>query len=247
MIENIKEPQPYLTIFPPPREVFADPVELYARHIIPLLSISLAKVNPAWKGLIHLVCPLEPSEGYLGDHTSEFHNDYLRPNWIGFKLNADNKYELLGDLRFFLLENLNAELLSTDSRNYLTGHYRSQTESYALAKHCVKQYGNLRHSLTLFSTSNQVIISKDTPLVEGRNLLDRLGGNAPDGNWVENSEGVTVNGKNTDDIYPVTPDGKRFYFIACVPGYHYLYSGADSILLFFEPESRTALLTFDYT
>jgi hypothetical protein len=247
MIENITTAQPYLTVFPDANDVFAEPVAQYAKHIIPLISIDLAAVNPAWHGKIHVVCPVEPCEGYLGEYTQAFHNDYLKTNWIGFRLNTENKYELLGDFKFFLLENTDAEVPYPHIRDELAIHYRVMQESCNLAKQCFKQYDGLFQVFRFNSKYKTLNLSIETPRKEPLYLIHQLGGNAPDGNWVENNEGVTVMGKDTDDIYPVTPDGKRFYFVAYVDTSCYLHPGGGWILLFFEPETSTVLLTFDYS
>ncbi|WAC68222.1 hypothetical protein [Microbacterium sp. SL75] len=42
-------------------------------------------------------------------------------------------------------------------------------------------------------------------------------------------------------------DGRPFQFIAATSGYPWRWHGADAILLFFEPETRTAVLTFDFS
>ena len=68
----------------------------------------------------------------------------------------------------------------------------------------------------------------------GGHALETIGGMDEDGEWDEAAA-----------AYPVMPDGRRFHFIAATTGYHHCASGADAVLLFFEPESRTALITFD--
>lgn len=50
-----------------------------------------------------------------------------------------------------------------------------------------------------------------------------------------------------DSAWPVSAAGNPFRFVASVPGWHYRRSGADAILLFFEPVDRLALLTFDWS
>jgi hypothetical protein len=163
MIENITTAQPYLTVFPDANDVFAEPVAQYAKHIIPLLSIDLAVVNPTWHGKIHLVNPIEPHDGYMGDYTQKYHNDFLKPNWIGFKLNAENKYELLGDFKYFLLENADAEVPYPHVRDELTEHYRVQQESYVLSKQCFAQYGGLFQVFRVNWKHKTIKLSKDTP------------------------------------------------------------------------------------
>ena len=69
----------------------------------------------------------------------------------------------------------------------------------------------------------------------GGHAIETIGGVDEDGEWDDEAA-----------AYPVMPDGRRFRFIAATTGYHHCASGADAVLLFFEPESRTALITFDW-
>lgn len=99
MKEDVMTAGTGLRVYPEPAEVFvADQAEL-AEHLHPLVSIDLAEVDPAWRGWIHLVSPLEPAQGYLGDHTEASHSPLQKPNWLGFSL-EDDRYRLLGDLRY---------------------------------------------------------------------------------------------------------------------------------------------------
>ena len=50
-----------------------------------------------------------------------------------------------------------------------------------------------------------------------------------------------------DDGIRITYKGKSFFFVASVADYNWCATGADSILLFYEPENRIALFTFDWT
>jgi hypothetical protein len=84
-LSSILEPTPYLRPFPAAADVFASPVESYARNLTPLLSIDLSVVNAAWRGWIHLVNPFEPYENFIGANTHPFHNYYLRENWLAFR------------------------------------------------------------------------------------------------------------------------------------------------------------------
>ena len=77
-------------------------------------------------------------------------------------------------------------------------------------------------------------------------LLEQLGGGVGDANWTYTSD-IPIDASDEENIVPITPEGKRFHFIAEVPTYHYCDNGADNIVLFYEPDSRTAVLTFDWT
>lgn len=45
----------------------------------------------------------------------------------------------------------------------------------------------------------------------------------------------------------ITYQGNPFYYIGSVAGYNYCGSGADAIILMYEPVSQIVLFTFDYS
>ena len=45
----------------------------------------------------------------------------------------------------------------------------------------------------------------------------------------------------------ISHNGNPFFQAAAVPAYNYGCQGADWIILFYEPESHTALITFDWS
>jgi hypothetical protein len=104
MRTDIFEVTPFLRPFPDASEVFNEPIAQYAKHLHPLISIDLSVIDSSWSGWIHVVSPIEPYNGCVGEYTTSFHNDYLRENWIAFCL-ENGRYSLLGDIRYFLLEN----------------------------------------------------------------------------------------------------------------------------------------------
>jgi hypothetical protein len=253
MIEDIKTPQPYLTVFPDAKDVFAEPVEKYATLLNPFISIDLSAVNPAWAGKIHLVSPVEPVEGFIGQYTQDFHNDFLKTNWIAFKLNADNKYELMGDFNYFEHENNHLKELHKEFQKEFDEHYAKNQKGFAEAKENYAKYGALYDKY-----GGETLAEKQAYYDEPSNLLDQLGGNTGWANWTVDCEdfGVKLNAEyylqytDTDAVYPIGPNGNRFYFIASVPAWHYItngHGGADAIVLFYEPIERIAWLTFDYT
>ncbi|MDR7148992.1 hypothetical protein J2W49_000941 [Hydrogenophaga palleronii] len=270
--------------FPDPADVFAGDVERSFRHLLPLVSIDLAQVNPQWSGWIHLVNPCEPAEGMIGDRTVRYHNAYLQTNWLAFKLDANDRYELLGDWRYFYLENpeLNRpdrrfqrereqglkamqklfasmdkklhgfsnavererEVFPTHESAYaqVQAHYAEQHEAYAMAKRRFLAHGKLL-SVNQFPRENANFDREPSS-----NFLEQLGGPAAGGNWAETDGGIRLMADDEwNDVYPVGPTGNRFHFVAQVPGWHYCKAGADSIILFFEPVERIALITFDWT
>jgi hypothetical protein len=253
MIENINALQPYLTVFPDATDVFAEPVEKYARLVNPYLSIDLSAVNPAWTGKIHLVSPVEPIDGMLGELTTSTHNDYLKTNWIAFKLNAENRYELLGDFSYFAHENSSVKQSSKNLQAEIDAHYVENKEGFAEAKAKYAKYGALYGDY-----GGETLEEKQAYFDEPYNYLDQLGGPIGWGNWTSYCEdfniklntGYYMDDEAEDDVYPISSTGNRFYFIACVPGYHFItkgYSEADAIILFYEPIERIVWITFDYT
>ncbi|MHA6758879.1 hypothetical protein [Streptacidiphilus sp. PAMC 29251] len=239
MREDVMTAGPGLRVHPDPASVFvADQLDL-ARHLHPLVSIELAQVDPAWQGWIHLVSPLEPAEGYLGDHTEAFHSALQTSNWLGFAMDGD-RYRLLGDRRYFVRETAPEELPDPEPgfRARLDEHCECQERSFRAHRDAFRQDGRLRR----FEEDGSPLYGTDEEVA----LLDQLGGHAdPAGNWAES--GLFRREYDGDRIWPVSPAGNRFHFVASVPGWHYRDSGADQILLFFEPVERLALLTFDWS
>lgn len=246
--QDIVHPKPYLKVYPDPKDVFASSVDRYFHHLLPLISIDLNVVNAEWQGWIHLLNPCDPHDGSLGEYTEAHHNYYCRKNWIGFHLNEDNKYELLTDWQYFLLENGEIDLAEKYSQRFvdimveeLKKQYDLQHDVYAKSKAHYVEHQLLYSPYFL----NPKYRSEDIP-DEPSNLLDQLGGGVSDANWTCTSD-MPIDESIEDDIVPITSEGKRFHFIAEVPAYHYCDNGPDSIVLFYEPDSRTALLTFDWT
>ena len=245
MIEDIDTPQPFLKVYPPDHEVFAEPVARHARHLRALLSIDLAVVDPAWRGWIHVVNPYEPDDGYVGQNTQPFHNSHLRGNWVAFQMDAQDRYTLMGDFRYFHLENTEAELpdLYPGHRADIERHYAEEHASLVEARARHGRLGALHYPGQGVRDANRDF-SQEAPC----NLVDRLGGGADWGNWCNTGDDTfPLDDSDPDDVRPLAPDGTPFRFVASVCGSNYCRTGADSILLFHEPRSRTALLTFDWT
>ncbi|MBA9865652.1 hypothetical protein DI458_02370 [Burkholderia contaminans] len=239
MIEDIVTPQPGLKVYPPDADVFAESNAALARHLHPLVSIDLSTVNPSWEGWIHLLSPVEPYDGLVGQDTAGYHNDYLRANWIGFRLDENNRYTLLGDPRYFYLENPPGAH-DAGYRAELEAHYAEQQASIETARKRFAEYG------VLYSSNQYAPDERDFTQEKPCNLIDQLGGSVGWGNWSGTSD-FPVDDSNPADIRPIGPDGARFRFVARVTGWEYRAMGADSILLFYEPASRVALLTFDWS
>jgi hypothetical protein len=244
MIENLKLPIAGLTLFPTPEAVFAAEHTYLAKHILPLVSIDLSLINPDWGGVIHMVSPLEPYDGYMGEYTQAYHNAYCKENWLAFRLNASNQYEPLTDRRYFFLENSAPPTQAPEGLSAeLAKHYESETKAFEFSKLRFQKFGGLYGHKRFDRTE------KNSDQAQPWNILDQLGGNALWGNWSSYPEPpaeFSIDESDSQNVIIENSKGDRLFFVARVPAYHYTEGGADT-LLFYEPSSRTALFTFDFT
>ena len=78
--------------------------------------------------------------------------------------------------------------------------------------------------------------------------LDRLGGVIKGGNWVDSRPippAFTLKEDKDWNVF-IEHQGNPFYHIASCSGYGYS-NGADAVILLYEPVSRIALFTFEWT
>ncbi|MEV7422582.1 MULTISPECIES: hypothetical protein [unclassified Streptomyces] len=144
MREDVMTAGTGLRVCPETADVFvADQVEL-ARHLHPLISVDLARVNPAWHGWIHLVSPLAAAEGYLGDHSQAFHSALQTTNWLGFAMDGA-RYRLLGDVRYFARAAVPEEVPEPweGFRTRLDEHCERQERSYQAHRDTFRREGAL--------------------------------------------------------------------------------------------------------
>lgn len=230
---------PGLRVYPDPADVFVlDQPEL-AWHLHPLFSIDLSLVDDDWDGWIHLVSPLEPHEVTLGYATKAYHSPLQVENWLGFAMDGD-RYRLTGDVRYFARATTPTELPDPD------GWPRFREE---LDAHCVAAELSYQEHRDVYRSSGE--LTRLTDVGDRRGpvaIVDCLGGPAQENNWYYRGGSAYPFPVeyDDDDIWPLSPRGNRFWFVAEVPGWHYRRDGADGILLFFEPVERLALLTFDW-
>lgn len=250
---NIRVLQPGLRAFP--NDVFIPEQPWLADHLLPLISIDLGILRPELAGnVVHMLCPIEPSDGYIGDGTERFHNAYAANNWLAFELNQDNKYRFLGNEGYFQFAPEHESTFAQDP--YAKKHISGMRESYGRARTYFEANGRLA-SYSLYG---------DGTALESA-YLDSLGGEIWYGNWtghppppaafvIKDKATTYVKGgltyrddrsKLVDDGIRITHNNNPFFFVAAVAGYNWCATGADSILLFYEPESRLALFTFDWT
>lgn len=283
-IEHVRGVLPGIRPFPDAADVFAEPVDRYARHFLPLVTIDLALLDDAWSGPIHLVTPCEPMEGVVGEWGGEaFGNALLKPNWLAFHLNDAGKYELLGDWRYFMLEQDRADWVEKkhDWREVRTQHrellklgaappfaldrearysWRDSMElHYAIqhaAYHQAKQHF-LAHGWNPAKPWDDAAEAAKLPLYEpatdcyettsGRYVLGLLGGPSWGGNWSNVTEPLLSDIGGFDGIHPIHPEtGAHFVFIGSTCADAFTEMGTET-LLFYEPESRTVLQTFDWS
>jgi hypothetical protein len=242
MRTDITLPEPFLDVFPDASKVFVEPVDRYFRHLLPLVSIDLSTVDQSLSGKVHLVSPVEPTDGVIGEETWSFHTYYCRSNWIGFKLNGLNKYELLSDFRFFEIEHDSNDEERAEELELQSSRFHA---AYNLAIQRFHNYGSLRW----FSTRTD-----KAPRVEPEPILNQLGGPAPKGNWQGHSE-FPLDNSDPANVVPLSMNGRKFQFIASATPWRYaqddgtsewMQFGADGILLFFEPVERIVLQTFEW-
>ena len=211
--ENIEELRPGLTPFP--QHVFVDDQPWLSDYLWPLLSIDLGILRSELAGTtIHMLRPVGPIDGYIGDNTVKFHNEFTCPNWFALHLTEDNRYRFLGQPGYF----------EPYSKSYAEKFKESQAKVLAYAQEHGRLAGFPR--------------SLDGKALE-KNWLDILGGDFWAGNWITEKPPSAFNllEDEEDGYIELSYQGKPFFPVAY----------ANNILLFYEPESRTTLFTFDYS
>ena len=240
-IQNITTAQPYLTILPENDQVFAASDMFLAKYMLPLFSVDLSYINPEWQGKIHLLNPTEPCDGSIGMYTEAFHNEFANENWFILQLDENNHYQWLADKHYFILEDENHP-----------EYYENLNYSQAM----LADHEQLKQDFK----KNNVVISRMNagyPDAEPSVLVNFLGGDAYYGNWCHPIEEhlqleefeIFNPEEDYNEAYKKIFDqnGLRYYFIASATGYEYSKHGADDILMFYQPETKRVLFTFDWT
>ncbi len=240
--QNITTAQPYLTILPENDQVFAASDMFLAKHMLPLVSIDLSVINPEWQGLIHLVNPVEPADCYIGDYTPEYHNDFAGQNWFILQLDENNHYQWLGQRQYFILENDNHHELCFG---------QMQPHSEAMHKDYLKVKARFKETGEMISTSC-LKFDLEFRQTHPNILLNWIGGEFSVSNYISPLDqyfDLKIIDRRTDDeeVHIYDKQGRRYYFIACASGWQYCTSGADDILMYYQPETKRVLYTFDWT
>ncbi|WP_062062879.1 hypothetical protein [Aquimarina longa] len=233
--EEISELQEGLTPFP--EDVFLSNQSWLKNYLLPLISIDLGLLHKNLRGtVLHILNPTEPYEGLIGEETTDFHNEFCGENWIALELTKDNKYQFLGSENYFLSAPIHKD--KTDEE--FVQHVKEIHQNYKNTKNEYKSKGRL------------LPWQEDNP----QDFLDRLGGETWYGNWTNTASipsafemtVAEVSEKQLpNDGISISYRGKEFMYIAEVSGYSYCGEGADSILMFYEPENRIVLFTYDWT
>jgi len=138
--EEIQELNDHLQVFPKAEDIFVKEQPWLKNHFLPLMRIDLAEINPDWAGQkVYMLCPFEPYEGYIGDNTTEYHNEYTAPNWLAFRLTDDNKFEFLGKEGYF--ERTAIHNWDFDSKEEEL--FQEMADNYEKSKANVAKYGTL--------------------------------------------------------------------------------------------------------
>lgn len=248
---HINEVTPFIRPFPANEDVFFDHIDNHAEHLLPLVSVDLSAINSEWSGWIHFVSSIEPYDGVVGEYTGTFYNYYTRKNFFAFDI-VDGRYKFRGDFRYFYLENgANSPVLTESYKNHrfdLEKHYKETRESYRKSKEEFQEYGAIFHPFAETDSQGKL---KDKDHVS---FVDNLNGKPWGSNWACEDFPMETEIALYDDeeglegeiAFPLTEDGRRFHYIGTVEG-NYYYGADTSVLLFYDPQERIALVTFDWT
>ena len=240
--EEIQELNDHLQVFPKAEDIFVKDQPWLKNHFLPLMSIDLAEINPDWAGQkVYMLCPFEPYEGYIGDNTTEYHNEYTAPNWLAFRLTDDNKFEFLGNEGYFERTAIHHWDFNSEEEETI----QEMADNYEKSKANVAKYGTL--------------VNVRYPEYKGelnkRSFLEILGGELEYGNWSSSIERKEYPkafemkiqyGKGDEEVvFDISYQGNPFYLVAETGAYDWVGSGGYIIMLY-EPVSRIVLFTFDY-
>ena len=240
--EEIKELNDHLQAFPKAEDIFVEEQQWLKNHFLPLMRIDLAEINPDWAGQkVYMICPFEPYDGYIGNNTTEYHNEYTAPNWLAFRLTDDNKFEFLGKEGYFW----RTAIHQWDFDSEMEKEFQKMQQFYEKYKANFDKYGAL---VNLQNPERKGKLNK-------KNYLERLGGEIEYGNWSSSIERKEYPkafemkiqyGKDDEEVvFDISYQGNPFYLVAETGAYDWVGSGGYIIMLY-EPVSRIVLFTFDY-
>ena len=242
--EEIQELNDHLQAFTKAEDIFVKEQQWLKNHFLPLMSIDLAEINPDWTGQkVYMLCPFEPYGGYIGDNTTEYHNEYTAPNWFAFRLTDDNKFEFLSKEGYFERTAIHHWDFNSEEEK----EFQEMKEKYLQNKEGFAEYGYI---------PSRSYKDKEGNIHKG-NLLDILGGHIIGGNWVGTISSkeypkafdmkLEYENQSSPDWIKISYQGNPFYFIADTASYNWCGGHIDGIIMLYEPVSRIVLFTFDYS
>ncbi len=248
--------------FPEPAHVFANRVDEHSKYLLPAATIDLARVAPGQCGVVHLVVPIEPFDGRLGELTHQWHNEHCFEDWISFHMEGD-RCEFTADFRYFqrtmFEQHSPADPAQQQEAMELKEHYHRTIAAFESRRDFFRQHGWLHRKPNDYQPDDPYMDWWRTP------LLDDLGGTSFDGNWSHNGweSSLPINRYPDSDRFPpwkdgdricqpgrVVPranDGRDFLYIGSISMWNYIGDTNGAMLLFFDPVDQIATSVIDWT
>ena len=235
--------QPGFIPFPAATEVFTEQAEQYAEQFIPLASVQLEQFFDNLTGTVHFLLPTSIS---VDEQTQQIHqlaqDSYSKHDyWLACQV-VDGRYQMRLPLH----------------AEYALSQPRFQPLATALQQRRARLLttGALHHP---WAKANEAGHFNADDRVE---LISQLAGHCFFGNWSscsslpikECGSAIDEDGDEMPIELPLTEDGRPFVFIGRINTYHYVHHTPDDIclvegdtLLFYDPHSRMALTTFEFS
>jgi hypothetical protein len=216
---DIDTVHPWMRPFPALEDVFETVTDDIRELYLPIISIEARNVDPSWTGLLHVVMPVEPCEGGLGEYSSEqYENHYCRHNLIGFQRTAIGRYAPLADPLFFAIN-----CARKNRGAFLRGEANARTEMHYLKQFYAQVHDSFAKARAKFSETGQLLTVLDKPEV----WFWQLGGQAS-----------PLALQEFPANQPLTPDGRQFRFVGCLNAHAFRRHAADGYFMFYDPESE---------
>jgi len=226
---------PGFLLYPEPADVFDQDMERHLKVMHPILSVPAARIDPAWEGVLHIVLPVEPYDGALGESSDEYYGPYCGLGWIRL-VRQGSHYRFLGDWRYFAIYRAPDE--------YDISSYAEQGQRYLERKLAWAEHRSMGGYRSAFDETE----------------LGGLPESGPWDFWLRTQEDVAEWGdkpgqlmceKETVDgvkmCYPLNEQGQRYRLVGRLPGYCYIDFGADELVVFYDPATESILLIPGFT
>ena len=227
-----------MRLLPDPSTVFVADQPWLADVLTPVLLVDLSAVDPTWSGWLPVVDPVEPVhdvQGTVGDGTEESYDDHACNSWMALRLEPDGRLRFLGRRTFFLHEALR-------ERGALKGstvgeHYRRDAvDRVAAARRFAERHRPLAGRVRRGRRRETEVLT--------------LGGDLYEGNWtVVDPPGAYRYVEREDHGGPpavTTADGRPFHLVGRTDRWTWNDESVASLLVLFEPETRTVLVAVDF-